>query len=117
MNTAIKEELRARVLAETKLIEHNMGGYKVPDDPTYGPWKLEVICRVPEFMAVAASFIYGREQVIARGKTREALEAFTVLNSLAGHPRLITMTFSQPEDPKSESYVVTPTGSSVVAAI
>jgi hypothetical protein len=104
---ATKDVLRAVARAETTVIEHNMGGYRVPDDPALGPWKLEVLCRVPSFLEVAASAIYGNETVVVRGKTREALEACAVLNELDDHPRLIRMTFSQPENPKSESYVYT----------
>ena len=70
-----------------KLIKHNMGGVNEPDDPSY-PFKLEVICRVPSFMEVAATFIYGREHVIVRGKTREALEEFVARNGFRTHPRL-----------------------------
>ena len=77
-----------KIIEGIKLIEHNMAGVKLPDDPAFGRFKLEVTFRVPEFMAVAATFIYGREHIVVRGKTREALEEFVTLNKLRDHPRL-----------------------------
>ena len=84
------------IIEGIKLIKHNMGGVSVPDDPSY-PWRLNAVFRVPSFMDVAASFIYGREEIIVRGKTREALVQFATLNKLETHPRLQKLQITQPE--------------------
>lgn len=85
------------VIEGIKLIKHNMGGVNNPDDPAYGPWRLDASFRVPSFMEVAASFIYGREEIVIRGKTKEALEQFADLNGLKTHPRLQKLEITQPE--------------------
>lgn len=85
------------VIEGIKLIKHNMGGVNNPDDPAYGPWRLDLVCRVPGFMEVAASFIYGREEVVVRGKTKEALEQFVEANNFRTHPRLQSLEITQPE--------------------
>jgi hypothetical protein len=85
------------IIEGIKLIKHNMGGVTNPDDPSYGPWRLDAIFRVPSFMEVAASFIYGREEIVLRGKTKEALEQFADVNGLKTHPRLQSLEITQPE--------------------
>lgn len=75
------------IIEGIKLIRHNMAGIDKPDDTSY-PFKLEATFRVPGFMEVAASFLYGREHIIVRGMTKEALERFVELNRLSTHPRL-----------------------------
>ena len=78
----------AEIIDGIKLIQHNMGGVNNADDPSFGPFLLHIILRVPSFMEVTALFIYGREEIIVRGQTREALEQFLVLNELRTNPRL-----------------------------
>lgn len=84
------------VIEGIKLIKHNMGGVNLPDDPSY-PFRLDAIFRVPSFMEVAASFIYGREEIVVRGMTAEKLEQFVAANSLRTHPRLTKLEITQPE--------------------
>ncbi len=79
-----------------KLIKHNMGGVDKPDDPSF-PWRLDAVFRVPGFMEVAASFIYGREEIVVRGLTKEKLEQFAEVNGLRTHPRLQKLEITQPE--------------------
>lgn len=96
------------VIEGIKLIRHNMGGVNNPDDPAYGPFRLDAIFRVPGFMEVAATFIYGREEIVVRGKTREALEQFVKVNSLDTHCRKIKVEITEPEaEPKPELLVTT----------
>lgn len=85
------------IIEGIKLIKHNMGGVNEADDPTYGPWRLKAVFRVPSFMGVAANFIYGCEEIVVRGKTKEALEYFAEMNSLNTHPRLQKLEITQPE--------------------
>lgn len=67
-----------------------------PDDPSY-PWKLEANFRPPEFMNFAFVCLYGgSEEIIVRGKTKEALEQFAKLNNLYNHPRLRALNIYQP---------------------
>ena len=80
-----------------KLIKHNIGGVNNPDDPSYGPWRLDAAFRVPEFMEVAASLLYVRQEIVIRGKTKEALYQFVSLNKLNSHPRLQSLVITQPE--------------------
>lgn len=82
---------------DLKLIRHNMGGVDLPDDPSFGPWRLDMSFRVPGFMEVAAAFIYGTEQIVVRSKTKEALEKFASNNNFQKHPRLIKIEITQPE--------------------
>lgn len=82
---------------DLKLIEHNMGGVERPDDPQFGTWRLDATFRPPEFLQVAATLLYGNERVVVRGKSKEALDAFVEDNHFQTHPRLATLTISQPE--------------------
>jgi hypothetical protein len=59
------------VIEGIKVIEHNMGGIKQADDPSF-PFRLTATFRVPGFMEVAATFIYDEERIRVRGMTREA---------------------------------------------
>jgi len=81
---------------QIKLIRHNIGGINHPDDPAFGPWKLEASFRVPQFMEVAAAMLYGSEQITIRGKTKEALEECVKQNAFDKHPRLIKLEITQP---------------------
>lgn len=82
---------------QLKLIRHNMGGINLPDDPAFGPWRLDAAFSVPKFMEVAAAMIYGSERITIRGKTKEALEEFVQKNDLHKHPRRIKLEITQPE--------------------
>lgn len=85
-----------RTIEGIKLIKHNLGGINDPDDPSFGPWRLDMSLRPPEFMKVASICMYGgNEVVMIRGKTREALEEFVELNQLRTHPRLVRLTIEQ----------------------
>lgn len=99
------------VIEGIKLIKHNMGGVNNPDEPEYGPFRLDALFRVPSFMEVAAAFIYGREEIVVRGKTREALEQFVKVNSLDTHPRKIKVEITEPEaagkEPEIKPHAVT----------
>ncbi len=78
------------VIAGIKLIRHNMAGVNLPDEPEF-PFKLTLILQVPQFMEVAAAFLYGNETVVVIGKTREALEEFAARNDFLNHPRFIKL--------------------------
>jgi hypothetical protein len=84
------------VIEGVKVIQHNMGGINRPDDPSY-PFLLQMVCRVPGFMEVTAAMIYGQEAVKVRGKTKEALEELIKRNNWSTHPRLISLTVTEPE--------------------
>lgn len=86
------------VIPGLKLIRHNASGVNEPDDPSY-PYKLEANFRPPEFMNVAFVMLHGgSEEIVVRGKTREALEKFVEVNKLNTHPRLRELTITGPED-------------------
>ena len=81
-----------------KLIRLNSAQIDAPDDPSY-PYKLEVNLRPPELMQVAFVMLHGgSEEVIVRGKTREAIEKFIELNDQRRHPRLRRMTITGPDN-------------------
>jgi len=82
-----------KVIEGIKLIRHTGGGVNEPNDPTY-PFKLEAVLRPPEFMEVAFLFMFGNEEVVVRGITKEALEEFARANDLYHHPRLISLTIT-----------------------
>lgn len=75
-------------MSDLKLIKHNVGHINEPDDPSY-PYKLELNFRPPELMQVTFVMLYGgSEEMIVRGKTREAIEHFIAVDDLRHHPRL-----------------------------
>ena len=81
---------------DIKVIYHNAGGINIPDDSSY-PWKLEANFRPPEFMYIAFIGLFGgSEEIIVRGKTKEALEKFANENSLNNHPRLRELRIYKP---------------------
>lgn len=74
----------AKEIPGLKLIRHNANGVNIPDDPSF-PFKLEVLCRPPEFMAMAFIAMHGNnEELVVRSKTRAALDKFIELNDLRG---------------------------------
>lgn len=80
-----------------KLIKHNANRIDLPDDPSY-PYKLELLCRPPESMAIAFIGLFGgREELVVRAMTKEALETFIVQNEYRTHPRLSRLTVTGPE--------------------
>lgn len=86
-----------KIIDGLKLIKHNMGHINNPDDPSFGPWRLDIDLRPPEFMQVAAMLIYGNEEVVVRGKTQEALEKLIETNHFTTHPRLVRLTVRNTE--------------------
>lgn len=73
-----------------------------PNDPDY-PYRLEVNLRPPELMEVAFIMLHGgSEEIIVRGKTREALDQFIALNAFRRHPRLRRMTITGPGSLREE---------------
>jgi hypothetical protein len=75
------------------------GQLNQPDDPDFGPFKLEVILRPPEFMNVMFIMLHGgSEIVVARGKTKEALEAFMEKEKLKTHPRFVRYEITEPKE-------------------
>lgn len=84
------------VIEGIKLIKHT-GECDRPDDTSY-PWKLEANLRPPQFMVVAFVGIYGgSEDIVLRGMTKEAIDAFLEKNELRSHPRLRKMTLTGPD--------------------
>lgn len=80
---------------DVKLIKHT-GECDRPDDPSY-PWKLEASMSPPQFMTVAFIGIHGgSEDIVARGKTKEALEAW-YKEKLGDHPRMRRATLTGPD--------------------
>ncbi len=80
-----------------KLILHT-GGTNIPDDPSF-PYKLYANLRPPELMDFTFIVLYGgSEEVIVRGMTVEAIEAFITQNQLETHPRLRRLIITGPED-------------------
>lgn len=80
---------------EIKLIFHT-GEIDIADDPSFGPWKLYVNLRPPEFMQMAfICMTGGSEEVVCRGKSKEALEEFVKAADLNNHPRLRRMTIEE----------------------
>ncbi len=78
-----------------KIIQHNASGINTIDDPSY-PFRLDVTLYPPEFLQFAfIGMLGGREELIVRSLTREALEKFVQLNNLNTHHRLRTLTISE----------------------
>jgi hypothetical protein len=85
-----------------KLIRHNSSRIDNSDDPSY-PYKLVANLRPPELMQVAFVMLYGgSEEMIVRGKTREAIDQFIERNELRHHPRLRWMTIEGPDGTTEE---------------
>jgi hypothetical protein len=90
------------VINGLKIIRLNSYGIHEPDDESY-PYKLVVNLSPPELMTVAFIMLYGgSEELIARGKTREAIDQFVERNKLCEHPRLRWMTIEGPNGTKEE---------------
>jgi hypothetical protein len=69
-----------------------------PDDPSY-PYKLDVNLSPPEPAQVAFVTLHGgSEELVVRSKSREAIDAFIVANSLRSHPRLRRMSITGPNN-------------------
>ena len=94
-----------QIIEGLKLIRLNSVRINEPDDPNDPgfPYKLEVNLRPPELMQVAFVMLYGgSEEMIVRGKTREAIDAFVDLNDLRHHPRLRRITITGPDGLREE---------------
>ena len=83
-----------------KLITHQSGGIEHPDDPAFGPWRLDATFRLPSMRtlarSVATSLCQDRSQIAIRGKSKEALAEFVRANRLQEKPE-VEITISQPE--------------------
>ena len=74
------------------------------DDPSM-PFKLDLVLRAPEFMAVTWAFLHGgTEQIIVRANTYEELTAWMDLNNLKTHVRLSRYSITDCSGVVVESY-------------
>lgn len=80
----------------TKVIYHPPNGISLSDDPSY-PFKLYARLSPPELMSVAFLLLYGDEEVVVLGRTREALDQFVKKFGLRTNPRLRELSLSGPE--------------------
>jgi hypothetical protein len=83
-----------------KLVWYTGGRERVPEAPIAQdyPYKLEVNFSPPELMTVAFVMLHGgSEELVVRGKTREALEQLVKRNSFRDHPRLRWLRISAPD--------------------
>lgn len=72
------------------------------EDPSY-PYRLEVNLSPPELVSVAFVMLHGgSEEVIVRGKTREAIETFIARNHLRAHERLRRAVITGPDNLREE---------------
>jgi len=86
-----------------KLVRLNTQGINLPDDPSFGPWRLDAVFRPTEFMPFTFLSIHGpSENLCVRGKTKEALEEFVTLNQLRQHPRLSRLEIVYTEEAESD---------------
>lgn len=102
MTTAGIDQRFGEVIDGLKLIR--LTGYKInePDDPSY-PYRLMVNLSPPQLMQVAFIMLYGgSEEMVMRGKTREAIDQFIEKNDFRRHPRLRWMTIEGPNGTKEE---------------
>jgi hypothetical protein len=66
------------------------------EDPAL-PFRIEIVLRAPEFMAVAFIGIYGgSENIVAQAVDLASLREFVVRNELGDHPRLRRMVVTGP---------------------
>jgi hypothetical protein len=90
---------------DLKIIRLNSHRIDEPDitwAATY-PYKLEADLRPPEFMQVTFICLHGgSEELVVRGKTREALDRFITQNDLTQHPRLRRMLITGPDGSTEE---------------
>ena len=93
---------RGPAIEGLKLIRLNSARIDEPDDPSY-PYKLEVNLRPPDLLLVTFVMLCGgSEEMILRGKTRDAIDQFIELNYLRRHPRLRRMTITGPDGLREE---------------
>lgn len=84
----MKPDESDEVIDGLKLIYLTGRRFNEADDPSY-PYKLEVNLRPPEFMQVTFVLLHGgSEEMVVRGMTRAAIDAFVDRNDLRRHPRL-----------------------------
>jgi hypothetical protein len=83
--------------SDVKLIKHT-AECDHPDDPSF-PFKLHLVMRPPEFMIVTFVILYGgTEEVIARGRSLEALSEWADENGLKEHSRFLRYTITNEND-------------------
>jgi hypothetical protein len=85
--------------ADVKLIKHTGEfDHKDDNDPSF-PFKLHLVMRPPGFMTITFVLLCGgTEEVIARGRTLEALSAWADKAGLKTHPRLLRYTITDGND-------------------
>jgi hypothetical protein len=78
------------------------GNVQTADDPTY-PFKLYVNLSPPELMQIAFIMkLGGSEEIVVRGMTRDAIDAFIKANDFKSHPRFRRMVISGPDNFREE---------------
>lgn len=83
---------------QVKLIYHNAGRVKEPDDPSY-PYRLECNFGPPELMAVTFVMLYGgSELIVLKGKTVEVLKEVVAAEKFAAYFRLRRMKIRDAND-------------------
>lgn len=94
-----------QVIEDLKLVRLNSERSDEPDEPYAAdyPCKLVVNLSPPELMQVTFVMLHGgSEELVVRGKTREAVDRFVDLNDLRRHPRLRRMTIEGPGGAREE---------------
>ena len=80
-----------------KLIRHNRQRINRPDDPSY-PFKLEAAFRLPAGTDSGLMVMMGgREEIVVRARTVDAVREFVKRNRYIGHPRLLDLKLTGPE--------------------
>ncbi len=96
-----------RIIPGLKLIRHNANRIDLPDDPSY-PYRLEINCRPPEFMAIAFIGLYGgSEEVVIRSKTASAIGEFLDRNDMRSMHRLRWIKIEGPAGPELDALLAT----------
>jgi hypothetical protein len=92
----------SETIDDLKLIRLNSARINEPDDPSY-PYKLEVNLSPPELMLVAFVMLHGgSEEIVVRGRTREAVERFIEQNDFPNHQRFRWLAITGPNDVREE---------------
>jgi hypothetical protein len=90
---------------DLKLIRLNSRGIHEPDNLHAADYSYKLVVHLspPEFMHVTFILLHGgSEELIVRGKTRDALDRFITKNDLTQHPRLRSMTITAPNGAAEE---------------
>lgn len=76
---------------DVQLVRHNLGGIHYDRDAVEYPWVLRLKMRVPELGQVAWALMFGTEEVVVEGKSREALERLAEGAQWRSHPRFLSL--------------------------